>query len=89
MDGLGAGAVAGGQDALDGQVALVRRGGPEAVGGMGLPDVSCPGVRVAEDGDRADAKPSQGADHPDGDLAAVGYEDGVERWHGGHIRKTP
>ena len=58
----------------------------EADGGVGLPDVPGPGVRVGVDGDAADAEPAQGADDPDGDLAAVGDEHGVEHIH---IRKTP
>ena len=44
---------------------------------VGLPYVPGVRVRVAEDGDRAHAERAQGADDPDGDLAAVGDQDGA------------
>jgi hypothetical protein len=47
-----------------------------------LPHMRGVPVDVGEDHDGADAEPVQGADHPAGDLAPVGDQDGVE-----HLRR--
>ncbi len=83
VDGLGAGAAGGGEDLVGPQVGLGRRavtavGRAEPDRDVGLADVRSIGVRVAEHGDRADAEAPQGADHPEGDLAAVGDQNCVE-----------
>jgi hypothetical protein len=65
---------------------------PDADGDVGLADVARAGVRVAVDRGGADAQPPQRAHDPDGDLAAVGDEDGPEERHGvtsGTCRRTP
>ena len=78
VDGLGAGAARGVDDRVDVQVALPCGCGPDADRDVGLGDVAGVGVGVAEDGDRADTHLAQRADHPHGDLAAVGDQNGVE-----------
>ncbi len=94
MDCLGAGPGGRVQQPFHGQIALGGRGRTDPYGGVGLPHVPGVGVRVAEDGDRADAEGAQRTDDTDRDLAAVGDEHGVEIgghcWgHPSHIRKTP
>ncbi len=39
-------------------------------------------VGLAEDGDRLDAHLAAGADHPQGDLAAIGNQDALEHVRG-------
>ena len=87
MDGLRARAGDRVEDALGAEVGVARRRGADPHGDVGLAHVARTGVGVGVDGDRADAQAAQRADDPDGDLAAVGDEDGLE--HARHIRKTP
>ncbi len=87
VHGLRPGLRGGVEQPLDRQVALARRCRAEPHGDVGLPDVARAGVGVAVDADAADAEPAQGAHDADGDLAAVGDEDGVE--HLLHILNTP
>src|SRR6201996_7694726 len=51
-------------------------------------DVQRVGVGVAVHRDRPDAHGLERANHPDGDLTPVGYQNRVETHHA-HIRKTP
>jgi hypothetical protein len=75
VDGLDVGDLGRGHDAVDAEVALVGRGVADAdllirqvqVGGVGV-------GRGVHDG-RLDAHLAAGPDDPQGDLAAVGYED--------------
>ena len=91
VDRLGAGILRRGEDRSPVEVGLRGRGGADAVGRVGLPHVRSVGIRIAVDGDRADAESPQRADDAPRDLAAVGDEHGVEKrlGHLGHIRKTP
>ena len=68
----------GGDDRVDVEVALPRRGRADADRDVGLGDVAGAGVGVAEHRDRADAHGAQRADHPHRDLAAVGDQNGIE-----------
>jgi hypothetical protein len=54
-------------------------------------DVARGGVRVAVDGNRPDPHRLERADHPDGDLAAVGNQNRMYFFHAHrlYIRKTP
>ena len=72
----------GGQHGLDVEVALPRRGGPDAHRLVGLPDMGRACIGIGEDGHGSDAHPAQGADDPAGDGAAVGDQDLVE--HASH-----
>ncbi len=57
---------------------------------VGFAGVGRVGIRVGEDGDRADAETPQRPEHPARDLAAVGDENGGEGANGHvHIRKRP
>ena len=90
MDGLRTGPHRGGHHRIDVEVTLPRRRRPDPHRDVGLGDVAGIGVGVAVDGDRSDSHGPQGADHPHGDLAAVGDQDGGEqRLIHAHIRKTP
>ena len=91
MDGLGTGALRGRDDGVDVEIALARRGGPDADRDVGLGDVAGTGVGVAEHRDRTDPHLAKCADHPDRDLSAVGNKNGVEGRgrHQRHIRNTP
>ncbi len=64
------------------EVALGRRRRTDAHGIVGEPHVRRIGVGVGVDGDRMDAEPSERADDPHGDLAAIGDEHPVERARG-------
>jgi hypothetical protein len=75
MDGVGPVAAGDGHDPRDVQVGLQRI--HRLVEGVGLvPLVAMEGgaVLLAEDAERADAELGAGAEHPDGDLAAVRYQ---------------
>lgn len=78
VDGLGSRRLRCGDDLVDVEVGLARLGGAEAHGGVGGSHVGGVGVGVGVDGDGADAQALGGADDAEGDLAAVGDEDGVE-----------
>ena len=88
---LGAGASRGLDDRLDVEVAQPRRRRADAHGGVGLGDVAGAGVGIAEHRHRPDTHGTQRADDPHGDLAAVGYQNGIESLgrHQPHIRNTP
>ncbi len=87
VDRLRAGGPRGSEHPFAVEVGLAGRGRAEPDGDVGGAYVPRPGVGVAVDGDGAHAEPAQGGDHADGDLPAVGDEDGAE--HVPHIRKTP
>jgi hypothetical protein len=78
---VGTAVARGGDDLVDVEVA----GDPDR--GVGLAGVRCGRVDVGVDRDRVDAEVAGGADHPQGDLAAVGDEQRLH--HGPHIRKMP
>ena len=61
------------------EVALGRSRRTDAHGLVGKVHVRCVGIGIGEDGDRADAEAAERADHPHGDLAAVGDEHPIER----------
>jgi hypothetical protein len=69
---LGADGRGGGDDRVQVEIGRDRHGA------IGLPDVGGVTVGVGEHRDGADAEPVEGADHPAGDLAPVGDQDGVE-----------
>ncbi len=75
MNRLAARRLGGGDHGRDPEVALGRRGRADADRAVGEPDVERVGVggRVHRDG--LEAELVHGPDHPDGDLAAVRYED--------------
>ena len=96
MDRGRAGGQSGGDDALDVEVV----GHPDRL--IGRPDMGGGRVGVTEDRHATDAEPPTGAQHPDGDLAAVGDQHrgdhagsldldagGCTRRLHDHIRKTP
>ncbi len=56
-----------------------RAGRPERDRGVGEPHVQRVGVVAGEHGDRAHAGVARRADQPDGDLAAIGDQEGVHR----------
>jgi hypothetical protein len=87
VDGLGAGPFRDCDDGVDVEVTLPCGCRPDADRQIGLRDVAGTGVGVAEHGNRADAHRAQRANYPDRDLAAVGYQNGIELHH--HIRNTP
>ena len=78
MDGLAAGRLGRRDERRDAEVALGggRRADPHRA--VGEPDVQRVLVRGRVDRDRLDAELVQGADHADGDLPPVRYEDAVE-----------
>ena len=78
VHGLRAGADRGLDDRVDVEVALPRRRGADAHGGVGLRDVAGAGVGVAVDGDRADTHGRSVRMTRHRDLAAVGDQNGVE-----------
>ncbi len=72
----------------DHRVDVEVRGHPH--GPVGIAHVGGVGIRVGEDGDRADAETPQRPEHPARDLTAVGDENGGERGNAhDHIRKRP
>ena len=92
VDRAGTGRLGGGHDRVDVEVAVVRGRRSDAHGDVGEPDVPRAGIRVAVDGDRADAHRSKRADDAAGDLAAIGDQDALEGsclGHRRHIRNSP
>jgi len=81
MDCLGAGLARGGDDLLGAQIGIARRRRADGHRLVGHGHVQCVAVGLGIDRDRVDAQAPGGADHPTGDLAAVGNQDLVE--HGG------
>ena len=74
MDGVDVLHLGGGDDAVDPQVAFAAGGSADAdrvVGHLGVHRVC---VRLRVDGDGADVQLPAGADDPDGDLPAIGYQ---------------
>ena len=83
MDGLGAGLLAGVDDAVDQQVALRRRCGTDVDGLVGHLDMQGVLVGIRIDGNRLDAQAARRADDAAGDLAAVRDQDlGEQGRHG-------
>ncbi len=78
MDRLGAGGQCRLHDPVDPQVAVGGRGRADAHGLVAGRDMGGSCVYVREDGDGADPEAPGGARDPDGDLAAVGDEEGGE-----------
>ena len=66
------------EDLVDVEVALGGCGRAEQVGLVSETDVRGVAIHLGVDRDRAHAQLLAGADHADGDLAAVGDQDGVE-----------
>ena len=62
---------------VDLQVAVGRLGGPDAIGLVGQFQIGAAAIRLAEDGHRLDAHLATGADDPQGDFAAIGYQDSL------------
>jgi hypothetical protein len=73
MNRLGSAAYRGVEHLIDVEVTLPRGRRPQPHGGVGLAHMPGAGIGVAVDGDRPDAQPAQGANHPHRDLAAVGH----------------
>lgn len=92
MHGLSTGALDGIQECIDTQVALPGRRGAEPDCHVGLANMTCVGIGVAEHRDRTDPHGLQRADDAHRDLAAVGDQDrieGLRRIHGlCHLRIT-
>jgi hypothetical protein len=87
---LGAGGQCRLDDPIDPQIALGGRRGPDADRPVGGTDMPGRRVRVAVDCHRLHAQLMAGTDQPNGDLAAVGDQDAVERTVGrGHWVPCP
>ena len=71
MDGIGAGAAGGIDQAIDPQVALRRRVAADVHRLVGKPDVARRAIAIGIDGDRADPHVAAGADDANRDLAAI------------------
>ena len=85
MDGLGTGPLRRSDDGIAVEVAT-----GQADGLIGLPHERGVGIGVDEHGDAAHAHRTSGAEHPAGDLAAVGDEHaGDGGGCGTHSRNTP
>ena len=76
MDGLRPAGVRGGEEFLRHQITLLRRGGADGDGLVGLGHEQSGGVNGGMDRDGADAEAACGADDAAGDLATVGDEKG-------------
>ena len=74
MDGVDILHLGGGDDAVDSQVAVAAGCAPDADRVVGHLGVHRACVRLRVDGDGADVQLSAGADDPDGDLPAIGYQ---------------
>ena len=89
MDGIGAAFAARIDDVVDDKVGGGGRRRSNIDRLVGAFDVKGVGVHVAIDGDRRNAEPARGPDHPDGDLTAVGNQDLLEQQNGcpppGHL----
>ena len=75
MHGVGAGDLAGGEQRRHVEIAVARRRRPDADALVGEPDVHGVGVGGRVHGHGRDAELLAGAQHPERDLAAIGYED--------------
>ena len=87
MHRVGAARAGGFDDAADRQVALGRRGRPDAQGRVGRDDMTRVAIGVREDRGGGYAECAAGPCDADRDLAAVGNQDARE--HGRYIRNTP
>ena len=88
MDGVGAGALAGGKHLFRIEIGFGGGAAVEGDGRVGLPHKGRAGVAVRVHGNRADAHVMRRADDPPGNLAPIGDEqatNGLNRvsWHGG------
>ena len=63
------------QEGIDVQIALGRGGGADGDRLVRHARVQCAGVGLRIDRDGADAQPPRGANHPTGDLSAIGDQD--------------
>ena len=82
VDGVGAVAAGGVQNAVDAQVAFGGGAGADVRRLIGHADVERGAVGVGVDGDAGDAHLAEGADDADGDLAAIGDQDLAEHADG-------
>ena len=82
VDGVRASRLAGGDHAVDDKIALARGRGTHPHRFVAAADVQRGAVRIAVDGDRADAHLPAGARYPHRDLAAIGDQDLADA-HGG------
>jgi hypothetical protein len=72
VDGVGAGALGRVDDEIAAQVGVGWRVARQVDGPIGLAHEGRVGVGVGVNGDGGDAEVAAGAEHPAGDLAAVG-----------------
>ena len=78
MDGVGAGDLASGDDLVDVEIGFARRRRTDADALVGKPHMHGVGVSGRMDRHRLDAELLGGAQHAQGDLAAVGDQDFLE-----------
>src|SRR3954468_4414598 len=78
MDGVGTRRARDREEALDHQIALERRGGPDRIGLIGQLHVERLAIGLREDGDGGDALLAARADDPHGNLATIGDQDLLE-----------
>ncbi|GGA06821.1 hypothetical protein GCM10019071_41860 [Sphingobium fuliginis] len=78
MDRFGPSRLGGGNDAITDQIGFARRGWADMHGFIGFADVERFRIGVGIDCDGADAETPGGADDAAGDLAAIGYEQGLD-----------
>ena len=78
MHGVGAGDLAGGDDLVDVEIAVARRRRADADAFVGEPHMHGVGVGGRMHDHGLDAELLAGAQHPKGDLAAIGDEDFLE-----------
>ena len=86
VDGVGAGDLAGGEDLRDVEVGFAGRRRPDADALVGEPDMHGIGIGGRMHRDGGDAEFLAGAQHAEGDLAAIGDQDLLERGGGALIR---
>ncbi len=78
MDRLGAGRSRRLQHALDIEIAVARPRRSKQHGLVGLRDMHRAAIRLRIDRNRAQTHGARGADHPAGDLAAIGDQECAE-----------
>ncbi len=81
VDGFGAMAARGIENAVDPQVAFRRGRGPHVAGLIGHANVQRRAIRVRIDCHRGDAHFAQGANDPDGDFSPIGNQNFAEHVH--------
>ena len=74
MDGVDVGDLGGADDGWDVEIAAVAARGPDAHLLIGQADVQRAGVHIRVDSHGFDPEFAASGDHPDGDLAPVGYQ---------------